>query len=212
MILIDPQTYRVGTYTIESDWSGASYWYSLVALADEATVKLHGLRQNSWQGDRVIVDIMARLGVQTQFEDDGVVLTKQAAADTFTQDFSDCPDLAQTVAVVCAAKGIPATLTGLESLRIKETDRIAALQKELAKLGVQLDESDATGKIIPSDTMSVPPDVTFATYEDHRMAMAFAPLAARANIIVEDPAVVNKSYPRFWEDLAKAGVISELIR
>ena len=212
IIRIAPQAYQAGTYTIESDWSGASYWYSVVALADEATVKLLGLRQNSWQGDRVIVDIMARLGVQTQFEDDGVVLTKQAAADTFTQDFSDCPDLAQTVAVVCAAKGIPATLSGLESLRIKETDRIAALQGELAKIGARLEESDATGRVVPSDKANLPEEISFATYEDHRMAMAFAPLATQTDIIIEDPTVVNKSYPQFWEDLKQAGITSEPIR
>ncbi len=111
LIRIDPQPYRAGTYTIESDWSGASYWYSLVALADNARVKLLGLRQPSWQGDSAIVGIMDQLGVATAFEEDGVRLTKKASAETLTQDFSDCPDLAQTVAVVCAAKQIPATLT-----------------------------------------------------------------------------------------------------
>ena len=209
VIHIDPQPYQAGTYTIESDWSGASYWYSVVALAHEAKVKLLGLRKDSLQGDHAIVDIMDSLGVHTRFEDDGVVLTKQEATTTFTQDFSDCPDLAQTVAVVCAAKGISATLTGLESLRIKETDRIAALQKELQKIGATLEENNHTGKIIPSANGELAEAVTFATYDDHRMAMALAPLATRMNVVIEDPEVVNKSYPRFWEDLSKAGITSD---
>lgn len=210
VINITSQPYRSGSYTVESDWSGASYWYSLVAVAEDAEVKLLGLREDSRQGDRAVVDIMARLGVQTQFVDDGVVLTKQTAAETLTQDFSDCPDLTQTVAVVCAAKGIPATLTGLESLRIKETDRIAALQRELRKIGATLEERDAIGKITPAHDL--PTEATFATYEDHRMAMAFAPLATRMDVVIEDPRVVDKSYPRFWEDLAQAGVASEPTR
>ena len=211
LIRIDPQPYRAGTYTIESDWSGASYWYSLVALADDARVKLLGLRQPSWQGDSAIVGIMDQLGVATAFEEGGVVLSKKAAADTITQDFSDCPDLAQTVAVVCAAKTIPATLSGLESLRIKETDRVAALQNELAKIGATLEEEGGRGKIVPSANNYAGRELKFATYEDHRMAMAFAPLAAKTAVTIEEPSVVNKSYPRFWDDLAKAGVATELL-
>ncbi|MGB3850235.1 MAG: 3-phosphoshikimate 1-carboxyvinyltransferase [Tunicatimonas sp.] len=211
LIRVDPQPYRAGTYTIESDWSGASYWYSLVAIADDARVKLLGLRRPSWQGDSVIVEIMDRLGVATKFEEDGVTLSKKASADTFTQDFSDCPDLAQTVAVVCAAKRIPATLSGLESLRIKETDRVAALQNELAKIGASLDEQDGHGKVIPSDKIYAGEELNFATYEDHRMAMAFAPLATQTTVTIEEPSVVNKSYPRFWEDLARAGVTTEFL-
>ena len=211
LIRVDPQPYRAGTYTIESDWSGASYWYSLVALADDARVKLLGLRQPSWQGDSAIVSIMDQLGVETQFEENGVVLTKKAAADTITQDFSNCPDLAQTVAVVCAAKQIPATLSGLESLRIKETDRVAALQNELAKVGATLEEENGRGKIVPSANDYAGRKLEFATYEDHRMAMAFAPLAAKATVTIEDPEVVNKSYPRFWDDLAAAGLVIELL-
>ena len=210
VISIVPQSYRKGAYTIESDWSGASYWYSVVALADDATVKLLGLRQDSLQGDSVVMDIMNQLGVHTQFDDQGVILTKKESVETFTQDFSDCPDLAQTVAVVCAAKGIPATLTGLESLRIKETDRIAALQNELEKIGATLEESDNVGKVIPATESSWNSSATFATYEDHRMAMALAPLIMKMDVAIEDPEVVNKSYPRFWEDLAKAGITNDL--
>ncbi len=210
LIRIDPQSYGGGTYAIESDWSGASYWYSVVALADDARVKLLGLRRPSWQGDSAIVDIMNQLGVATAFEEGGVILSKKSAAETLDQDFSDCPDLAQTVAVVCAAKRIPATLGGLESLRIKETDRIAALQNELAKMGATLEEEDGRGRIVPSADDSTGRKLEFATYEDHRMAMAFAPLAVKTTVTIEDPEVVNKSYPRFWEDLAAAGLVIEL--
>ena len=211
LITINPQSYRAGTYTIESDWSGASYWYSVVALADDARIKLLGLRQPSWQGDSAIVGIMDQLGVATEFEAGGVVLSKKSAAKTLTQDFSDCPDLAQTVAVVCAAKQIPATFSGLESLRIKETDRVAALQNELAKIGASLEEDNGRGKLMPSTDDYAVRNLAFDTYEDHRMAMAFAPLATKATVTIEDPSVVNKSYPRFWEDLAKAGIATELL-
>ncbi len=207
VIRILPQKYSSGSYSIESDWSGASYWYSIAALAKAAEVKLLGLREASWQGDRVIVDIMSRLGVRTQFVDEGVILTQQETAQSFTQDFSDCPDLAQTIAVVCAAKGIPATLTGLESLRIKETDRVVALQNELAKLGATLVMEGNTGKIIPAEEL--PAQATIDTYEDHRMAMAFAPLATHMDVTIADPSVVNKSYPRFWDDLKQAGMSVE---
>ncbi len=205
------QSYQAGKYTIESDWSGASYWYSLVALAAKARIKLTGLRQDSFQGDRVIADIMEQLGVVSAFEADGVVLTKKEAADTFQYDFSHCPDLAQTVAVVCAAKGISCTMSGLESLRIKETDRIAALQQELAKIGATLQEQDRQWELIPAQNFSYPQAITFETYEDHRMAMALAPLLTRTNLLMEDPDVVKKSYPGYWRDLQKAGVAVEML-
>ncbi len=205
-IHIAPQPYRAGEYTIEADWSGASYWYSLVALAAAAQVKLTGLRKDSFQGDRVVVDIMDQLGVASAFETDGVLLTKKEAVDTFQCDFSHCPDLAQTVAVVCAAKGIPCAMSGLESLRIKETDRIAALQQELAKIGATLREK-LHWELLPTQNFSYPSSLFFKTYEDHRMAMALAPLATRTNLVIEEPDVVKKSYPGYWRDLQKAGVV-----
>jgi 3-phosphoshikimate 1-carboxyvinyltransferase len=203
-IVIPPQTYKANQYTIESDWSGASYWYSLVALAKEATVELKGLRQTSFQGDSVIATIMEHLGVRTTFVADEVILTKTDRVEPFRFDFTDCPDLAQTIAVVAATKGIAAEMTGLESLRIKETDRIAALQQELRKVGGDLeDKGNGLFQVVPARNIVGKP--TFQTYEDHRMAMAFAPLALITPIIIEEPGVVRKSYPGFWQDLTQLG-------
>jgi len=210
VITVAPQSYQAGQYTIESDWSGASYWYSLVALADDAEVKLLGLRKDSLQGDIAIVEIMEKLGVASKFDEEGVLLTKQDAARELYYDFSDCPDLAQTVAVTCAAKGIPCTMTGLESLRIKETDRIAALREELNKMGASLLEDEHTWELKGGRNPKEIEGLKIHTYEDHRMAMAFAPLAGLMDLLIEDPDVVVKSYPGFWKDFKLAGVKSEL--
>ena len=197
--------YQPADYTIESDWSAASYWYALVALAPAGSyLTLPGLRRYSWQGDQAIVDIMAQLGVATEFLTDGVRLMQTAPSAGFTQDFTDCPDLAQTVAVVAAALGVPVRLSGLESLRIKETDRILALQTELAKFGAGLFEEEGHFRVT-SDKFWVDGQ-TVATYHDHRMAMAFAPLALRGPLTIEDPAVVRKSYPQFWVELERIGM------
>jgi len=203
-ITVPAQKYGRAIYTIESDWSGASYWYSMVALAQEAQVELTGLRQDSFQGDSLIANIMLNIGVSTTFNAKGVVLSKTNISQNFKYDFSDCPDLAQTIAVVCAAKGIAAEMTGLESLRIKETDRIAALQNELQKIGGDLEDlGNGLFRVKPATTFAENP--VFQTYEDHRMAMAFAPLALLGTITIEETNVVRKSYPRFWQDLEKIG-------
>lgn len=201
-IEIKPQTYGSYDYAVESDWSGASYWYSFVALADQASVKLLGLRQKSLQGDIAIVRIMNELGVMSTFEEDGVVLKKIASQKSVEIDFSDCPDLAQTVAVVCGAKRIDCRMTGLESLRVKETDRIKALKKELKKFNIKLKELEEGLWEIKSKFEAGQPVVSVHTYEDHRMAMAFAPLCTQQEIIIENPEVVNKSYPSFWEHVS----------
>ena len=204
VIKVPAQSYGRAIYTIESDWSGASYWYSMVALAKEARVTLTGLRQASFQGDSAIADIMVNIGVKTEFVSQGVILTKTDTLKPFSYDFSDCPDLAQTVAVVCAAKGIAAEMTGLESLRIKETDRIAALQQELRKIGGGLEDlGQEIFRVKPAT--GIPGQPKFHTYEDHRMAMAFAPLGLLAPVEIEEPHVVRKSYPRYWENLAAMG-------
>jgi 3-phosphoshikimate 1-carboxyvinyltransferase len=200
------QDYRVGAYTIEADWSAASYWYSLVALGKAGSVALKGLKEESLQGDHVIAGIMKQLGVDTAYTSNGVLLTKGRTEEEITIDFTDCPDLAQTVAVVCAAKNVKGVFTGLKSLRIKETDRIAALQTELAKIGASLEEHERAGEWVLTPDFRVAEEVTFSTYDDHRMAMAFAPLATLMNIRIENPGVVRKSYPAFWEDWEKAGI------
>ncbi|NMM49397.1 3-phosphoshikimate 1-carboxyvinyltransferase [Marinigracilibium pacificum] len=204
IITIPHQNYKPNQYTIESDWSGASYWFSLVSLADSAQIKLKGLRKNSFQGDHVITSIMKSLGVKSEFTEDGITLTKCDHDDVIHIDFTHCPDLAQTVAVVCAAKKIQCHLKGLESLRIKETDRIQALQNELAKIGATLEEKNGEWLLTPSND-DLPDLIKVETYDDHRMAMAFAPLATKMNVEIADGDVVAKSYPTFWDHMKQAG-------
>jgi len=214
-IKITPQSYQANAYTIESDWSGASYWYAIVALAEDESTKitLQGLREDSLQGDRVIVDLMKHFGVKSTFTTEGVILEKEpmeTQKGPLVLDFAHCPDLAQTVTVVAAVKGVQLQMRGLESLKIKETDRVFALQQELKKVGTQLEEKEAEWWLHPGDQLPSTP-VTIQTYEDHRMAMAFAPLACVLNLSIEDPEVVSKSYPRFWDDLQKAGLETQVV-
>jgi len=200
-IKVSHQAYQPTQFNVESDWSGASYWFSLLACADEGELFLEGLKENSLQGDSKIVDIMDRLGVKSEFQNGGVKLTKQPVKGLDSWDFTHCPDLAQTVAVTCAIIGQKTKFTGLESLRIKETDRIYALQQELAKFNAQLIEGEhEVFTLVPSVTM--PHEVHIHTYDDHRMAMAFMPLMTKTKVIIEDPSVVNKSYPSFWKHVS----------
>jgi len=212
VIEVAPGGYRPADYAVESDWSAASYWYALVALAPvSSSIVLPGLRAQSWQGDHVIQHLMRPLGVNTEFLANGSgvrltqVLMAQVTPETPLLDFTDCPDLAQTVAVVAAALGRQLRLSGLHSLRIKETDRIAAVQAELRKFGADLLE------VAPGVFEVQPGQVRVAsqvieTYDDHRMAMAFAPLAMYGPLVVQDPQVERKSYPSFWRALAAAGM------
>ncbi|CAG5069516.1 3-phosphoshikimate 1-carboxyvinyltransferase [Dyadobacter sp. CECT 9623] len=210
-ITVPPLKYQPKPYAIESDWSGASYWYSIVALSENAEVELLGLKQNSLQGDSAIVKIMRHLGVESEFTDRGVLLTKIPAAASIGWDFTDCPDLAQTVAVCCAVKDIRLSMTGIESLKIKETDRVFALQQELKKLGAELTEIEKdhlyeVSRISNFQPLELP---SIHTYDDHRMAMAFAPAGMVAPIRIEEPGVVVKSYPGYWKDLSKVTVWEE---
>lgn len=206
-IKIMHQRYQPNQYTVESDWSGASYWYSMAALAEECDIYLEGLRNVSNQGDFEIVWIMEGFGVTSTFDESGVRLTKSdSIQNRIFIDFKSCPDLAQTVIACAALKGIDLEMTGLESLKIKETDRIAAMQNESAKFGGELTEEGnrwffKSNPQIPADT------VTIETYEDHRMAMSFAPLSFMSKITIKEKDVVNKSYPDFWRDLEKVGVL-----
>ncbi|TAE00009.1 MAG: 3-phosphoshikimate 1-carboxyvinyltransferase [Bacteroidetes bacterium] len=203
-IKIEPQKYQDNQYFVESDWSGASYWYSVVALAENAEIKLLGLKENSLQGDKEIVEIMKNLGVKSVFEKDGVRLTKTSQIHDFEWDFASCPDLAQTIAVIAAAKGISLKMRGLQSLRIKETDRISALVTELAKINAPtMVIGDSELHILPAKIKA--PSQNIHTYQDHRMAMAFAPLALKFGLKITEPAVVDKSYPNFWADFGKVG-------
>ena len=203
-IQIEPQEYKPTDFTIESDWSAASYWFSFVALADKARIELPRISLNSMQGDRAVVDIMKQLGVTATVNTDLLLLEKSTPAKSIEWDFTHCPDLAQTIAVVCAAKGIPGEFTGLESLRIKETDRIVALQNELRKIGADLKEANNKWHLVPATAL--PTSCSIETYKDHRMAMAFAPLCTRMDVEIKDSMVVRKSYPNFWKDLQNVGL------
>ena len=204
-ISIEPQTYQAQAYTIESDWSGASYWFSLAALDSIPDLVLTGLKEHSLQGDQQIVNIMRKMGLTTKYNNGGVRLTKSASPNkTVRIDFKTCPDLAQTVMVTAAVNGTRLEMVGLESLRIKETDRIAAMTNELKKIGAELIEEGSTWTLIPG---TLPDRIApIETYEDHRMAMAFAPLCQVRDIEILDPEVVNKSYPAFWDDLRSVGI------
>lgn len=200
---IPSASYHPSEFTVESDWSGASYWFAFAALGSNTGLLLPRLFLNSLQGDSAIVKIMQSLGVNTSMEKNLVKLSKSKHSESVAWDFTHCPDLAQTVSVVCAAKGVKGNFTGLESLRIKETDRIAALQNELRKIGADLVEGDGEWKLMPSSKL--PEKAFFNTYKDHRMAMAFAPLSALMQVEIENPSVVRKSYPRFWDDMKLLG-------
>lgn len=208
-IRVEPRPYRSVPFTVESDWSAASYWYQIAALSPAAEIELTGLFRNSYQGDSRGAQLFAKLGVETQYTDRGVRLIKKGALPTrLDEDLVEIPDLAQTFVVTCALLDIPFRFTGLQTLKIKETDRIAALKTELAKLGYVLrDENDS---ILVWDGERCKPQETpvIKTYEDHRMAMAFAPAAIRyPHMQIAEPQVVSKSYPAYWEDLKKAGFL-----
>ncbi|MCW5912512.1 MAG: 3-phosphoshikimate 1-carboxyvinyltransferase [Cyclobacteriaceae bacterium] len=204
-IRIDPAKYKTSHVVVEADWSAISYWYGFTALAQQAEITLPNVSPESLQGDRVIAAIMEKLGVRSAFKDNRLVLSKQESATNLMWGFKDCPDLAQTVVPVCAVKGIAGEFTGLESLRIKETDRIAALQNEIAKVGATLTEP-STGKWILTPGKIPATEITIDTYHDHRMAMGFAPWATLTDLKINDPAVVNKSYPGFWDDVKSVGI------
>lgn len=193
------------TIIVESDWSSASYFYSIIALSDiGASITLSSYKLQSLQGDRALADIYQNLGVTTEFNNDSIVLTKVSRElSTVNCQLNDTPDLAQTIAVSCFGLGVGCNLTGLHTLKIKETDRLEALKAELKKLGAEVEVTDDALFLKPSSTINT--EVAIDTYNDHRMAMAFAPLAIKVPIRIKDAEVVSKSYPAFWEDLKKMG-------
>jgi len=201
--------YRGKDMKVEGDWSAASYWYAMAVLSEGTDLEITGLKRMSNQGDSVLPDMFYRFGIQTSYSGDGIALNKtKPVLDRFEFDFRDNPDLVQTMAVLCGIIRLPFRMTGTRTLRIKETDRILALQNEMKKLGVIID-ADPEGEWISwdgkTDTGSYD-SVQIKTYQDHRMAMAFSPAAIHyPGLIIEDPGVVHKSYPYFWEDLRKVG-------
>lgn len=215
VVEVKPVTYTKRAYRVESDWSAASYWYEMVALAanDDAEVVLPGLFADSLQGDSKGAEVFAMLGVKTEHRGEDVVLTKtDNVVDCLTYDFVEQPDLAQTFVVTCCILGVPFHFTGLQSLKIKETDRIEALKTELAKLGFIIEDRNDSELMWDGVQLVISPDemeeTAIDTYEDHRMAMAFAPAALKlGSIRINNPEVVSKSYPRYWEDLKSVGFV-----
>lgn len=211
-IKILPQEYKPIRFTVESDWSAASYWYAMMALSKTAEIELLGLFKNSLQGDAAGAKLFARLGVGTAFTDRGVLLKYNGnAAEKLIYNFVNEPDLAQTFVVACVLLNIPFRFTGLQSLKIKETDRIEALKTELRKLGYRLTDSNDSILEWNGERCEPEADPVIATYEDHRMAMAFAPaaLVVPQGIKIADPGVVTKSYPAYWDNLREAGFTVE---
>jgi 3-phosphoshikimate 1-carboxyvinyltransferase len=196
------------TLTVESDWSSASYFYSIVALSDIGTaITLSSYKKKSLQGDSVLVDIYKAFGVETEFKSNAIVISKKTNCkqETVNCQLIKAPDIAQTIAVTCLGLGVNCHLEGLHTLKIKETDRLLALKNEIEKFGTPVS--------ITNDSLSINQmkplndNITVETYKDHRMAMAFAPLALKVNLAINEAEVVSKSYPEFWRDLSQIGFI-----
>jgi 3-phosphoshikimate 1-carboxyvinyltransferase len=208
IIVVKPKTHNPISKTIivESDWSSASYFYSIIALSKVGTqIELSNFKENSLQGDVVLATIYEQMGVETSFKNEKIILIKNQ--NTINQniklDLNNAPDIAQTIAITAFGLEVGCELTGLHTLKIKETDRLEALQIELSKLGALISVTNDSLRIEPSK--SINSNQNIATYNDHRMAMAFAPLAMKTKITIENAAVVSKSYPNFWNDLRKLG-------
>jgi 3-phosphoshikimate 1-carboxyvinyltransferase len=216
-IRIEAQSYKPISYSVEADWSGASYWYAMAALSERCDLHLKGLRLKSLQGDSIQAEWFEKyFGLVSRQEGDSVRVTKgkEVVSKKLNLNFIENPDIAQTFVVLAIGKRLPFHFAGLKTLKIKETDRIAALKNECAKLGVMLTEPEEgelawNGEIEPSLLQAEP---VIATYNDHRMAMAFAPVAfVKGSIRIEDAMVVTKSYPSFYEDLRKVGFEAETV-
>jgi len=213
VIKVSPQSEirKPTNITVESDWSSASYFYSIVALSPIGTqITLSSYKENSLQGDSHLSEIYETMGVKTVFEDNQIVLTKSnPETHVIAFDLNKTPDIAQTIAATCFGLGISCHLTGLHTLKIKETDRLEALKTELGKLGATI--SVTNDSLMLEKSAAINPEIRIATYNDHRMAMAFAPLAIKKPIVIEDSGVVSKSYPDFWSDLKTLGFTVEEI-
>ena len=207
-IIINPksQILHPKSIIIESDWSSASYYYSIIALSEIGTeITLSCYKKNSLQGDSALAEIYINFGVETIFETNSIILkkTNNYQSSIIYYQLNNSPDIAQTIAVTCFGLGLGCHLTGLHTLKIKETDRLVALKTELSKLGALVSVTNDSLTLKPSNHIN--PNCSIKTYQDHRMAMAFAPLALKTSIIIEEAEVVSKSYPTFWEDLKRIG-------
>ena len=214
IIKVDPKLSITNKlFSIESDWSSASYFYSIVALSEIGTqITLSNYKENSLQGDSKLVEIYKSFGVETVFVRNTIVLKKvnNCQISIINYELNSCPDIAQTIAVTCLGLGIGCVLTGLHTLKIKETDRLEALKSELTKLGA--DVSVTHDSLILRATSKINEYISISTFQDHRMAMAFAPLAIKVPIVIEHAEVVSKSYPAFWEDLKSIGCKMEEVQ
>jgi 3-phosphoshikimate 1-carboxyvinyltransferase len=216
-IRIEHTPYQPKDYTVEGDWSAASYYYSMAALAGQAEIVIDGLTENSIQGDAVVKNLYHQLGVETSFTETGIVLYKEIVKEKlkeFKYDFSLCPDIAQTLMVTLSGLGIKGVLSGLRTLRIKETDRIMAMHTELEKVKTKLlvKEEGENLTVIIVGKAKWKDRGKFNTYEDHRMAMAFVPLACINPVVIREPEVVSKSYPGFWKDIETIGIKIEKLK
>ena len=209
-ISVKPQfTIHNSQFTIESDWSSASYWYSIVALSEIGTqISLSSYKKNSLQGDSALANIYQDFGVETVFNEDNSITiskTKNHQLSIVNYQLNNCPDIAQTITVTCFGLGIGCDLTGLHTLKIKETDRLEALKIELTKLGATISVTNESLTLVASNHINE--NIAIDTYQDHRMAMAFAPLALKISLTINQAEVVSKSYPDFWEDLKIIGIV-----
>jgi len=212
---LNAKFYMAKTITIESDWSSASYFYSLIALSPVGTqIHLASYKENSLQGDSALIEIYQEFGVETKFVENSMTLIKSKEnSEYINMDLQNTPDLAQTVVVTCLGLGIGCDLSGLHTLKIKETDRLQALKNEIMKFGGHVEISEEALKLHPKaiNWKAMHHDIAVETYNDHRMAMAFAPLILKTSLMIKDAYVVSKSYPEFWGDLTKIGLnISEI--
>lgn len=219
-IHIPPQKYTAKDYFVESDWSSASYLYAIAAIADQADITINGLTQHRLQGDSAIADMMESFGVESTYSDRSVHITKSNndAISFYEYNFISQPDIAQTISVIGAAKGTSLLMSGLQTLAIKETDRTKALKEELkkfnvtfSKLPLRFSKKSEVQYYMQEGTAQKNDAAQIETYDDHRMAMAFAPLALRFPLTIKDKEVVRKSYPTYWEDLAQLGFIIETL-
>ena len=207
-IKIDPNIqFKIAKQTVESDWSSASYFYSIVALSKNAEITLSSYKSKSLQGDSILKNIYEKLGVKSIFKDNCLLLKKEQINFPISIDLnlSKTPDIAQTIAVTCYGLGIGCNLEGLHTLKIKETDRLIALERELKKLGANIKITESTLTLIPGNNFIQ--NCSISTYNDHRMAMSFAPLSLKIPLQIKDYEVVSKSYPNFWKDLVKLNFI-----
>ncbi|WP_075601890.1 3-phosphoshikimate 1-carboxyvinyltransferase [Saccharicrinis aurantiacus] len=211
VITVPSANYNPTEFTVEADWSAASYWFEIVALNKGSEVTLKGLKRYSEQGDSKVAELFKQLGVSYKFNKNGLTLKNTGELyKQFNYNFIEQPDLAQTFAVTCCCLGVPFNFTGLQTLKIKETDRINALIDELKKMGFVLSSNNIDNLVWDGTTCEKDETPSIATYHDHRMAMAFAPaVSIIKDMKIEDPAVVSKSYPKYWDHLSEFGYTSK---